>query len=602
MELKGKSDDQKAEVVVRLLSDLKSIRADYETLWTDLIEFLALNRYNLDGFKQKGSRVGQSVYDGTPISALNILGDGLHGYLVSPAIKWFALRLARSISFSKGRANMRKWDGKRLDDIPEIKQWLEWKEEVMYSAFTRSNFYDSMAEYFRDGGGIGTATMYTEEDIRSGSLVFSCLHPGECYIGEDIFGRVDTVLRSFKLTARQAIQYFDSALLSTGLVDAAEKAPYTEFKFIHGVFPRSDSEIYMAPGGKVTRKLDNKNMPFASVYVQEDGKRLVKEGGFKINPFHVWRWRKNSEETYGRCPGGDALVDIISLQVLGKTMLNAAQLSVEPAYMVPKIMRGKTRITPRGMNYYDDPSEKIYPIMSGINYPIGGDRESQKRKIIEEHFKVEFFLMLARAERIMTATEILERQGEKAAILGSTIGRLTSECLNPIIDLVDQIEIDGGRMPEVPQILLDLAAGMPIEVDYMGPLAQAQRRLFRTQGVSYALEAMSPVALMKPEILDVVDFDEVIREILSVSGMPARCIRGKDIVIKLRQDRAAAMQQGQQMEQVERASAMLPQVGKAIEEGSPIQMMLNAAQGKGAPGLGGAPPMSGEIPAVRTIQ
>jgi hypothetical protein len=62
-----------------------------------------------------------------------------------------------------------------------VKQWLEEKEELIYQALAESNFYESMAEYFLDGGSIGTATVWCEEDVASGRILFSSEASRECY-------------------------------------------------------------------------------------------------------------------------------------------------------------------------------------------------------------------------------------------------------------------------------------------------------------------------------------------------------------------------------------------------------------------------------------
>lgn len=507
-----------AKEILSRQKQLEQIRQPWEAMWQDIADYVIPRLSDLKGTVQKGQKKGTSVYDGTAISALELLADGLHGYLVSPAIQWFRLRMANRL----------------IEEIPEVKEWLQEVEKALYSAFQRSNFYEAMSEYFMDGGSIGTATLYTEEDIKNDRIVFSVRHPREVYISEDMFGTVDTVFRKFKLTARQAVQRFGKEILSERLKYAAENSPYQEFDFIHAVYPREEADH---------AKSDKMSKPYASVYVQVDGSIIASVDGYDTLPFSVWRWRKVSDEVYGRSPASDALVDILGLNQMSKTMLSAAQLSVEPPYNIPAEMRGKVRIIPHGMNYYEDPGRVPFPVNTGINYPIGVDREERKQNAIEKHFKVDFFLMLARAERRMTATEIVERMGEKAAVLGTTIGRLNSECLNPIIDRVFEIELNktSSSIQPIPEALLEFA-GEKVDVDYMGPLAQAQKRLFRTQGVMSSLERIMPIIQANPEVADIIDWDEVSREILDSYGMPQKAIRTKEDVEALRQQREQLQQ------------------------------------------------------------
>lgn len=526
-----------AKQIIKRQKQLEELRQPWDNLWYSICQYVVPRRYDITGDKEKGRKVGTDIYDGTPLGALNLLADGLHGYLVSPSIQWFRLQF-------RNRALNENW---------YVRKWLQECAEQMYAEFASSNFYESMSEYFLDGGSIGTATLYIEEDINEDVINFSCRHPGEIFIAENKYGKVDTVYRRFKLSARQAEQRFGKDVLSERLKLAAKQTPDQEFKFYHAVFPNTDRDV---------TKQDNKNFPFASVYVEVDAEEVVGQSGYRMNPFHVWRWKKNSNEVYGRSPASDALVDIIKLNQIGKDMLQASHMSVDPPLNVPQEMKGRVRIHPHGMNYYTSDGRTISPIHTGINFPVGVDREERAQKIIEDHFKVDFFLMLARAEREQTATEVLEKAGEKAAVLGTTIGRLNSECLNPVIDRVFDILWNAGKLPEPPGEVL--ASGESrIEVDYLGPLAQAQRRFFRTQGIASSFERAAPIFQLAPETVDVIDFDEALREILDASGAPVKAIRTRDDVKEIREARNQAAQQQAQMEQMERGAGVTKQLAQA---------------------------------------
>ena len=74
------------------------------------------------------------------------------------------------------------------------------------------------------------------------------------YISESNKGKVDTVYRKFKLTARACIQQFGENSVSKTTRGMALKDPYEEVTLLHIVYPRDNYD---------PRKKDNKNMPFA---------------------------------------------------------------------------------------------------------------------------------------------------------------------------------------------------------------------------------------------------------------------------------------------------------------------------------------------------
>lgn len=530
--------------LIKRQAQLESDRKPWEALWREIETYVVpirrSDQYG-DPERHRGAQRGTEIYDGTALTALELFAEGLHGYLISPAIQWFRLRMRET------------WMG----DMPEVKLWLQEVEYRMYMALQRSNFYSSMAEYFLDAGSIGTADLYVDEDLSTGKLVFNAIHPKECYLAENQHGEVTENFRRLKLQAHQAWEKFEELgvqdQLSDQLKRTMETNPYEKFEFLHAIFPRTDRDADL---------LNNKNKPYASCWIELTGeKKLIYESGFSRMPHCVWRYKKATGEVYGRSPATAALTDIKGLNTLSKTLLGAAQLAVEPAYNVPAELMGKVRIVARGMNYYSEPERIISPIQQTANYPIGIEREDQKRQIIEEHFKVDFFLMLARAERQMTATEIIERQGEKAAVLGTSIGRLNSECLNPVIDTVFDLEMAAGRLPPPPDVLYE--QGADIDVEYMGPLAQAQRRLFKSQGITRGLEAITPVISIEPQVRDNIDWDTVARELLEAFDFPQAAIKTPDVVQAIRQARAQAVQQRSNQEGMESLTGSIKQMAEA---------------------------------------
>lgn len=548
------TEEEFARELLSRQSVLSGIREDYEALWKDVIEFTNLRRYNLDGTQRAGLKVGTAIYDSTAMDALRDLADGLFGYLISPAMQWFVLRV----------------EDERLMDIKEVRAWLEAASWQMYSALQRSNFYEIMPEYFQDGGSIGTSTLYSEEDLEEGRIVCTICHPGEIWVAENKYGMVDTTFRKVVMTARQAVQRFGGSgnLSDKLLMDSKDSARFdNEYTFYHCVYPRKDMEMTVQ-GPRIGK--DNK--PFVSYYVQVDGAKIASSSGYFTLPYQVWRWRKNSNEIYGRSPASDAIVDILTANQMSKTLLHAAHMSAEPPLNIPAEMRGKTRITPRGMNYYEDQGRIITAVQMGQGgYPIGTDREDRVKGAIKRHFMTDFFTLLSRAAmdgRQLSVPQVVEMQGEKAVMLGTIVGRLNSECFDPFLDRVYQIESGAGRMPPPPDILS--ASGKRVSVEYMGPLAQAQRRLFKTQGIYQGLESLKPVAELTGDtsIFDSIDFDVVTREILEATGMPAKAIKDQSRVDAERAERAKAAQVAQQMEMATKMAAQIPNISKAPEAGS----------------------------------
>jgi hypothetical protein len=193
----------------------------------------------------------------------------------------------------------------------------------------------------------------------------------------------------------------------------------------------------------------------------------------------------------------------------------------------------------------------------------------------------------------MTATEVMERQAEKAAVLGTLIGRIASDFLDPIIRTMFAYAMRAGRIPPPPQTLAVWMAQNghrkgTLKIEYIGPLAQAQRKFHVTQGTTQALNAILPYAQFHPQILDIFNWDEIAREIAESHGMPARLILSEDLLQQLRQAKAEAEQRAAEMAQQQQGADMYQKLKDAPQEGSPVTeigQQLAAAVGAGvAPG------------------
>ena len=247
-------------------------------------------------------------------------------------------------------------------------------------------------------------------------------------------------------------------------------------------------------------------------------------------------------------------------------------------------MRNRFSSKPDARNYLKPGEKPPEPLLSGAQYPMALQDQQWVKERIEDHFLVDFFLMLQRSKDIVkTATEVMEMQAEKAAVLGTLIGRLQSEFLDPTIDLMFYNGVKAGRIPPPPVALLQwmVANGETagnIKVEYIGPLAQAQKRFHVTQGVIQGLNSTLPYAQMKPEILDLYDWDEVIRAIAEAQGMPARLVLDEKAVAAIRLARQQAMQQAAQQQQEMAGADAYQKMQKAPEAGSPLEKVIASAE------------------------
>ncbi len=536
--------DDLAHELIRRHGELKAARGTWEAHWQELADFVRPLRADFTGPRSPGEKRSREIYDGTPGHAVEALAAGLWGMVTNAANQWFALTI----------------DDPDLAGFQPVKEWLDLAAEHMRSLFAHNGgqFYARVFELYADLATFGTGVFYSEDVVGEGYLRFSTRPLAETCVAEDDGGTVDTVFRSFEMTARQAVQRFGDGQLEGKLRDAAEKQPDRAFPFLHAVLPAKEVE------GKAER-----GKPWASLYVDVTGRKVLRRGGFAEFPFQVPRWSTAAGEVYGRSPAMLALADVKMLNQMARSTIEAAHKAVNPPLIAfdDGVYR-PMRLYPGSVNFggvNQDGRPLVQPLLTGTRVDIGLEMEEQRRGAIREAFYFSLMQMVGRAD--MTATEVMARQEEKLRLLGPHLGRLQSEFLDPLIDRVFAVMQRNRQLPEPPPEL----EGRELKVDYVSPLAKAQKAA-DGQAMLRALESIAPLAQIEPTVVDNFDPDALARRLAEAWGAPAAILRGQDEVAELRQQRAQAQAAQQQM-------AMLQQAAKAAEQGAGAAQRLAATEG-----------------------
>ena len=184
----------------------------------------------------------------------------------------------------------------------------------------------------------------------------------------------------------------------------------------------------------------------------------------------------------------------------------------------------------------------------------------------------------------MTATEIMERQSEKAVLLGPQVDRLIQEGLLKVFGVVSDIADKANRLPPPPQILIDSieegkrSGGRVAKIDirFTGPLAQAQQQLFNMRPIKAALNELGQASVLYPKVLQKVDEDKLAEAILDANNFPSDLIRSDDEIEAIRAAEAQMLAQQQAQEQLQGMADAVPKLNKKTEEGSPLEALEGA--------------------------
>jgi len=536
------------EYIKKRVDALASDRGTWEVNWQEILDYVMPRKADVVTLRTKGEKRTEVLFDSTAITANNLLAASLQGTLTSPSLAWFSIKL-RDEELNENRA---------------VQLWLEDTAKRMYDTFNETNFNTEVHEMYLDLCSIGTAAIFVEEGnngFDTDGIHFNTLHIAEYYIQENINGKVDTLYRKYKLTARQAVQEFGEKNVGEKILTAAKEKPDQKFNFIHAVEPTED---YKRATGKTSTKL-----PFHSCHVCEEDKMVVRTGGYNEFPYLVPRWSKATGEIFGRSPSYNALPDIKTLNKAVEIGLKAWAKAIDPPLLVQDDgVIGRVRTTPAGITVVRNDGA-IKPLQIGSNWQITDLKENQLRTAIRQAYYSDQ-LQLQEGPQ-MTATEVQVRYELMQRLLGPTLGRFQSEFLNPLIERVFGIMYRAGALSREP----DIVRGSKIDVEYVGPLARSQR-MEEAVSIERLYQLAMNVSQVDPAIMDNINHDEAIRLRSKLLGVPKTVMRGRDEVEEMRNARAeqqqmAAMAQEQQAQ----AQAMKTQAEASKTMSDPnVQAML----------------------------
>ena len=527
------------DYIRKRLDKLEADRGTWESHWQEILDYVMPRKAEITFLRSRGEKRTEVLFDSTAITANNLLAASLQGTLTSPSLPWFSLKL-------------RDDDANKVRDI---QIWLEDTARRMYAVFNESNFNTEVHEMYLDLCSVGTSAIFVEEaneGFLQGGLHFNTLHIAEYFIQENSTGRVDTLYRKYKMTARQAVQEFGEDNVGTKIKEALKAKPDTQFNFIHAVEPTSDYE----------RSVDMKSktkLPFHSCHVCFEDKMVVRTGGYNEFPYLVPRWSKATGEIFGRSPSYNALPDIKTLNKAVEIGLKAWAKAIDPPLLVTDDgVIGRVRMTPAGITVVRSDTA-IKPLQIGSNWQITDLKENQLRTAIRQAYYSDQ-LQLQEGPQ-MTATEVQVRYELMQRLLGPTLGRFQTEFLNPLIERVFGIMMRADALMPRPEAM----SGLNMDIEYVGPLARSQR-MEEAIAVERLYQLAMQVVQVDPTVMDVINHEQAIRMRATLLGVPKTVLRGEDEVAEIREQRAAAQQQAQEQAMAQQQADTALSQGKAMTE------------------------------------
>ena len=531
----------RAEQLIKEFEQELSKRKNWESYWQTLHDYFYIESQDVNKTYSSGNELDSNfLWDSTTLESSDVFASGFMNYLTPPTSGWARLR-HRDVGLQSNKA---------------IGDFLEDVMAEVNSALNRSNFYDQMFPAYKSSGVYGTALLFEEEDIED-DIRFHNLPLKQSCVVEDARGRVCKFYLEFEYTAEQAAGRWGEEKLSTEMREEIKsgQGQSKKHKFLLYIADRYIREV---------QKTDKKNMPVEALWIDIAGKMTIEESGYNEFPAFAHRFDKRPFMAWGFSPAMKALPFARLLNVIAKTNLRSMMKHTDPPIAVPhNAFIAPFNANPRAINSYKkDIMQDGKDIFAFGNF---GDPQvgltaveyySGKVKTLMYH---DTFLAFSNITKDMNNPEIMERINEKMTMLGPAVGRYLDEVISPIIHRTISILQRRGKLPDPP---IELLMNPSYEIDFIGSLAQAQRRAELNTLVT-GLTMMGNLAQFSPEVLDKINPDKVTDEIWSITGAPIKVLRDDDEVQKIREGRAEEMMKREEMSQIQQGSEVAKNLGAA---------------------------------------
>lgn len=493
----------------------------YLEIWKDIRDYeLPYDGVFDDDQPGKPNLHDDNIYSNVAGMARDIFAAGIQSGLTPPSRKWFRYTLADMT----------------LNENTMVKRVLDQRCDITEYVFAQSNYYNSAHTVYRELP-YGQAPLGIFANAKG--ITFANYPIGTYALGTNGYGVVDVFARKVKMTAAQIIAQFGFENCPQFIQSVKDRTGgYTEWYTVNWLVEKNDDAD--------ENKLGARHMPYRSVYWADGADTMLAVSGFEEWPLPVARYDVKGLEAYGIGPGWNALPDSRMLQKMELDAILATELGVKPPLQGPTELQGTVNLFPGAYTPNTDPNNAVRPLYQG-QLDIG-TLEAKIMRVedrIKRAYSTDLFLMLDQLDRgQMTAQEVLARNQEKLQQLGPVVERLQNEFLNLVIERVYNILDRNGIFPPIPPEVADMLEGQEIKIEYLSPLAQAQKMSGVTaieQGIAFT----GQVAQLDPSVLARVNFSDAVAKYLDRIGVPATMIRSDDEVEQIMQAQQAAAEEAQ---------------------------------------------------------
>ncbi len=511
--------------------ELKILRSNLDTMFMDAQKFVRPNSNEFDhGHSSNKKDDSREIYDDTAVWCNQMFANGLASNLIPKSDRWMFLRV-------KDRAT------KNLNNN-ELAYLQAVSDRILHEfSLPQSQFYSASHECFLDIGAYGTSPV--QVSYVDGTVNFRARPLSDVFFDTNQHGQVDTAYYRCYKSARQLMQMFPGIEEMQGF--NAKKSIHNKYELVYTVCPSADK--HAKKGGRIGAE-----RPYTVTYWSPQLKEPIQEDGISYFPFLIPRWSKLADEVYGRGPAFTCLSQIRVLNKLVKEVLISSEYlnfptltAEEDSIMLPM------KYGSRQVMFHEPGSNPPAPIMAGNQPQFMMDMIRMHRETINRSFFVDQIIRQEKKER-QSVLEIQDTRGQMLNQLAPLLNRMESEYLGPAIEITYELLERNNQLPQAPETLSDAE----LEISYTSPASQSQFAS-RLTDLSSFLRDITPLAQVKPEIMQAIDERELFEDYARYRNISPTVIKSQEV---LQGERDAQAEQQQMMS----AAQAAPQVAGAMKD------------------------------------
>ncbi len=506
-----------ADQIIKEYKKLDSMRASILTDYDKVARYvLPSHAYFLDTKAVDGNQEKHiEVYDTTAMRANEVLAAFLHSAVTPPNASWFNLRV-RDDDLNKKQA---------------VSEYLENQRDKIIEAIQESNFTTSVAQFYLDLGAFNTAaiSVFDEStDLAFGRLKFTNMHLSGVVFREGISGAPEFVWHKVKMSAVNALaMYPDASMPKVKEAAESDNKRFKEFDFI----------VYSEPTiekGAITTG-------YKTCVVSVEDKVICDKQESAAKPFLIARFQQATGQVWGTGPGLRALPDILTINRAKELELAGWEEDINGGFVTTPDNLIDGEIDRRGVTMTRNPAE-LRPLREGgVQWNIANLKGEEMQNAIRSMFYEDRLVMQSSGGD--TATEFRIRYDLLQRQLAPTAGRLTSEFLNPLVERVFDVMMQGGALDPLPPELED----QDLDIEFVSPIASAQK-MPEIEALQNWIGLTANMMEIYPQVKHIIDIENALREAADIYGVPNSSVRSAE------EYQQAVQQEQQQMQEAANAA------------------------------------------------